>query len=167
MAIAAFTVAALYQLFSVQSRQLLLQDQQMEMHQNLRFAFSQTVNRPDFRELAPFKYTHIAGGFAVTGNPDLVSADISSYDLRWEWFPSSDEVIAASVFYKDFDNPIENVLVAAADTCMRRPSAALMADVFPDVPLVGDVEGNRTLLSIDKARTLLGYEPRHSWRDQV
>lgn len=91
--------------------------------QNLRLAVSRTVNRPDFRELAPFKYTHIAGGYAVTGNPDLVSAEILSYDLRWEWFPSSDEVVAASVFYKDFDNPIENVLVASAETLQTYTNA--------------------------------------------
>ena len=91
--------------------------------QNLRFAFSQTVNRPDFRELAPFKYTHIAGGFAVTGNPELVSADIASYDLRWEWFPSSGEVVAASIFYKDFDQPIENVLVASAENLQTYTNA--------------------------------------------
>ena len=88
---------------------------QLSHDQNLRFAYSRTVNRPDFRELAPFKFTHIAGGYAVTGNPDLVSADVDSYDLRWEWFPSADEVVAASVFYKAFDRPIENVLVASAE----------------------------------------------------
>jgi len=91
--------------------------------QNLRFAFSRTVNRPDFRELAPFKYTHIAGGFAVTGNPELVSADILSYDLRWEWFPSSGEVVAASLFFKDFDRPIENVLVASAENLQTYTNA--------------------------------------------
>lgn len=95
----------------------------LKNNQNLRFAFSQTVNRPDFRELAPFKYTHIAGGFAATGNPDLTSADIFSYDLRWEWFPSSDEVLAASLFYKDFDDPIENVLVAAAENLQTYTNA--------------------------------------------
>jgi outer membrane receptor protein involved in Fe transport len=83
--------------------------------QNLRAAFSQTVNRPEFRELAPFNFVHIAGGYAVTGNPDLVSADIFSYDLRWEWFPSADEVVAASLFYKSFDRPIEQVLIAGAE----------------------------------------------------
>lgn len=92
-------------------------------NQNLRLATSRTVNRPDFRELAPFKYTHIAGGFAVTGNPDLVSADVTSYDLRWEWFPSADEVVAASVFYKDFDSPIESVLVAAAENLQTYTNA--------------------------------------------
>jgi outer membrane receptor protein involved in Fe transport len=92
--------------------------------QNLRFAASRTVNRPDFRELAPFKYTHIAGGHAVTGNPDLVSAKILSYDVRWEWFPGTDEVVAASLFYKDFEDPIENVLVASAETLQTYTNAA-------------------------------------------
>ena len=61
----------------------------------------------------------------------------------------------------------EVFIIAAADTVMDRPNRALMAEVFPGVPLregVGDFE---TLLSIDKARRLLGYAPRHSWRDHV
>ncbi|HSG39772.1 MAG TPA: TonB-dependent receptor, partial [Thermoanaerobaculia bacterium] len=82
---------------------------------NLRLAGSRTVNRPEFRELAPFTFTHIVGGYAVTGNPGLVSAEIQSYDLRWEWFPSGDEVVAASLFYKDFQNPIESILVASVE----------------------------------------------------
>ena len=61
----------------------------------------------------------------------------------------------------------EQFIVAARDTVMNRPSRALMAEVFPQVryePTDGDFD---TLLSIDKARRLLGYEPRHSWRDHV
>ena len=56
-------------------------------------------------------------------------------------------------------------IVANADTCMTTPSAELAAAVFPDVPLTRAVEGTETLLSIDKARRVLGYEPEHSWRD--
>jgi len=56
-------------------------------------------------------------------------------------------------------------VIANADTVMERPSAELMAEVFPDVPLRRPVEGNETLLGIDKARRLLGYAPKHSWRD--
>ncbi len=56
-------------------------------------------------------------------------------------------------------------IVANADTCMTTPSAELAAAVFPDVPLTRTVEGTETLLSIDKARRVLGYEPEHSWRD--
>ena len=61
----------------------------------------------------------------------------------------------------------EAFIIAAADTVMDRPNRELMAEVFPGVPLregVGDFE---TLLSIDKARRLLGYGPQHSWRDHV
>ena len=58
----------------------------------------------------------------------------------------------------------ESFLVAAADTCMTTPSRELMAAVYPSVP-VGDVTDHQTLLSIEKARTLLGYHPQHSWRD--
>ena len=60
----------------------------------------------------------------------------------------------------------EAFLVAAADTCMTRSSADLMAAVYPNVPLqpVGDHE---SLLSIEKARQILGYQPAHSWRDHI
>lgn len=58
-------------------------------------------------------------------------------------------------------------IIANADTVMRRPSAGLLAEVFPDVPLRRPVEGRETLLSIDKARRVLGYEPEHTWQDDV
>lgn len=58
-------------------------------------------------------------------------------------------------------------IVAAADTVMTRPSAELMAEVFPDVPLRRPLEGHETLLSIERARHVLGYEPEHRWRDHV
>jgi nucleoside-diphosphate-sugar epimerase len=58
-------------------------------------------------------------------------------------------------------------IVAAADTVMIRPSAELMAEVFPSVPLRGPVEGRRTLLAIDKARQILGYEPEYRWQAQI
>lgn len=56
-------------------------------------------------------------------------------------------------------------VIAAADTVMKRPSAELMAEVFPGVPLRGRVEGNETLLAIGKARRLLRYEPAFTWRE--
>jgi nucleoside-diphosphate-sugar epimerase len=57
-------------------------------------------------------------------------------------------------------------IVAAADTVMNRPSAELMAEVYPDVELRGVGEFG-TLLSIEKARRVLGYEPAFSWRDAI
>jgi nucleoside-diphosphate-sugar epimerase len=58
-------------------------------------------------------------------------------------------------------------IIANADTVMSRSSAELAAEVFPDVPVRKALGTNETLLSIDKARRVLGYEPRHSWRDEV
>lgn len=59
----------------------------------------------------------------------------------------------------------DTFIIAAADTVMTRPNAELVAEVFPGVETRGDLGDTRTLLSIDKARRLLGYEPQHSWRD--
>ena len=58
-------------------------------------------------------------------------------------------------------------IIAAADTVMNRPSAALLAEVFPDVPLTRDPGEFGTLLAIDRARQVLNFEPRHTWRDHV
>ena len=58
-----------------------------------------------------------------------------------------------------------NFIIAAADTVMKRPSRELMAEVFPGVPVAADVDGFDTLLSIARARAVLGYDPRFSWRE--
>ncbi|WP_460796346.1 NAD-dependent epimerase/dehydratase family protein [Microbacterium sp. GXF0217] len=58
-------------------------------------------------------------------------------------------------------------IIAAADTVMSRPNAELIAEVFPDVPVTRAIGPNETLLSIDKARRVLGFDPQHSWRDHV
>jgi nucleoside-diphosphate-sugar epimerase len=61
----------------------------------------------------------------------------------------------------------EIFVIANADTVMSRSSASLMAEVFPGVELRKALGEHETLLSIDKARRVLGYEPSHSWRDAV
>src|ERR1700755_101156 len=58
-------------------------------------------------------------------------------------------------------------IIAAADTVMNRPSAELLAEVFPGVKLTRDVGEFGTLLAIDRAREVLGFNPEHSWRNHV
>jgi nucleoside-diphosphate-sugar epimerase len=58
----------------------------------------------------------------------------------------------------------EVFIIAAADTVMERPNRELVAEVFPGVPLRDGVGDHDTLLSIDRARRVLGYEPEHTWR---
>jgi UDP-glucose 4-epimerase len=66
----------------------------------------------------------------------------------------------------DYQEPgVEIFIIANADTVMSRSSASLAAAVYPDVPVTRELGEHETLLSIDKARRLLGYEPQHSWRD--
>lgn len=59
----------------------------------------------------------------------------------------------------------DRFIIAAADTVMTRPNAELVAEVFPDVPTKRPFDDYETLLSIDKARRILGFAPEHSWRD--
>ncbi|MGD8328556.1 MAG: TonB-dependent receptor [Acidobacteriota bacterium] len=87
---------------------------QFRLNQNLRFGYSRTVNRPQFRELAPFEFTDVVGGRSIIGNPDLVEAHIDNFDVRWEWFPGATEIVAASIFYKRFTNPIERIVEPTA-----------------------------------------------------
>ncbi|MBM0234283.1 NAD(P)-dependent oxidoreductase [Micromonospora sp. STR1_7] len=66
------------------------------------------------------------------------------------------------------DQPGADVfIIANADTVMTRSSASLMAEVYPGVEIRKELGEHETLLSIDKARRVLGYEPRHSWRNHV
>jgi nucleoside-diphosphate-sugar epimerase len=60
----------------------------------------------------------------------------------------------------------EHFIIAAADTVMNRPSRELMAEVYPEVPYRPTAGEYDSLLSSEKARTMLGYAPGHSWRDQ-
>ncbi len=80
---------------------------------NVRAAYSYTLARPRFRELAPFLFFDYLRRRDISGNPDLVTTHIHNADLRWEWFPSENEVFAASAFFKQFVDPIEQVLANA------------------------------------------------------
>ncbi len=77
--------------------------------QNVRLAYGRTLARPTFRELADVvNYEAFTDEF-IGGNPELELTIIDNLDLRWEWFARRGEVVAASVFYKRLDRPIEQV----------------------------------------------------------
>jgi outer membrane receptor for ferrienterochelin and colicin len=89
---------------------------------NVRASFSQTLARPEFRELAPFRFDDYRQ--STYGNPSLERTKIMNYDLRWEWFPRAGEVVAVSTFYKSFTNPIEQFyLVGGSDVAVESANA--------------------------------------------
>ncbi|WP_022882832.1 NAD-dependent epimerase/dehydratase family protein [Gryllotalpicola ginsengisoli] len=61
----------------------------------------------------------------------------------------------------------DRFIIASPDTVMSRPNAELVAEVYPDVEVRGELGVNDTLLSIEKAKRVLGYDPKHTWRDHV
>lgn len=81
---------------------------------NIRLGYSKTLARPEFRETAPFTYFDFLANELVQGNTDLKRTLIDNYDLRFELFPAAGELLAASFFYKHFNNPIEQILIASS-----------------------------------------------------
>ena len=75
--------------------------------QNLRLSFSKTLNRPEFRELAPFGFYDFTTQFFTQGNPDLKVAKIRNIDLRYEFYPGKGQLFSVSYFNKYFTDPIE------------------------------------------------------------
>ena len=86
---------------------------------------------------------------------------------RWNLWAYIDGRDGAQAIRKALESDLTGAdvfIIANADTVMSRPNADLVAEAFPDTPLAIGVGPNETLLSMDKARRTLGYEPRHSWR---
>ena len=76
---------------------------------NLRLTASQTVIRPELRELSALSIYDFELNASVSGNPDLKRTKITNTDLRYELYPSAGETFSVGVFYKNFENPIESV----------------------------------------------------------
>jgi nucleoside-diphosphate-sugar epimerase len=86
----------------------------------------------------------------------------------WSYIDARDGAQAVRLALEYERAGFEVFIIANADTVMAtRTSASLAAEVYPDVPVRRDLGEHETLLSIDKARRLLGYRPQHSWRDEV
>ena len=91
-------------------------------------------------------------------------ARLRSWNL-WSYIDARDGAQAVRKALTYQGKGFEAFIIANADTVMSRPTAELAAEVFPGVEVRGPLGEHQTLLSIEKARRLLGYEPEHSWRD--
>lgn len=81
----------------------------------IRAAYGRTVNRPEFRELAPFVFYDYQLEAARVGNPDLMTATIDNIDVRYEFYPRPGETMSFGLFYKNFNNPIEDRTIIATE----------------------------------------------------
>ena len=70
----------------------------------IRSSYYKTVSRPEFRELAPFSFYNFVQDNIISGDPQLKRAVIHNADLRFEFYPSSSQIISVSGFYKNFTN---------------------------------------------------------------
>jgi nucleoside-diphosphate-sugar epimerase len=96
------------------------------------------------------------------------SFDADARLRKWNLWAYIDARDAAQAIRKALEAPFKGAevfVIANSDGVMSRPNAELMAEVYPGVALKAGVGPNDTLLSIEKARRMLGYEPQHSWRN--
>ena len=97
--------------------------------QQFRVGGSQTIGRPQFRELAPQSYIDPESDREFTGNPFLVDTEILNLDARYEWYFARQQYLTAGVFYKDLEKPVESVVVLTGDqrqqSFLNAPSATV------------------------------------------
>lgn len=117
----------------------------------IRLAYSRTVNRPEFRELAPFLYYQFEYEAGLFGNSNLKTANINNVDLRWEIYPDRGELLTIGTFYKQFTNPIETYLQITTET------PQLYFDNAQGAYSYGvEVEARKSLASLGTSRLMRG-----------
>lgn len=98
--------------------------------QNLRFSASRTLARPEYREVTDISSRDVVNGVSVRGNPDLKRTLIDNYDVRWELYPRSSEVLSFGVFAKRFQDPIERVYTPSSNESLMTFVNAAGAENF-------------------------------------
>jgi len=101
---------------------------------------------------------------------EFPSFDADATQRKWNLWSYIDARDGAAVIARALEVApagFDHFLIAAGDTVMSRPNAELVADVFPDVEIRGELGVNDSLFSTAKAQRLLGWSPQHSWRDEA
>ncbi len=150
----------------------------------IRAGVSRTVSRPDFRELSLARFFNVEASTEIIGNPDLRRATILNYDLRWEWYLAGAQSVSVAAFAKQFDDPIETVVLAGtsrrqswqnADAALNtgaefefRKRLSFVSDFWDSFYLAGNLtlidsevtlDPNATLVNTSTERALEGQSP--------
>ncbi|MGB5943591.1 MAG: TonB-dependent receptor [Leeuwenhoekiella sp.] len=116
--------------------------------QALRFAASRTITLPEFKEIAPFEYVSPVGQ-VTRGNPDLEASNNYNFDLKYEWFPTTDQLLSLAGFYKFINDPINRVLERSASGIFSYFNAGDQATIFGL-----ELEGRVNLIKIEDGNSL-------------
>lgn len=128
---------------------------------SVRFANSLTTTLPEFKEIAPFEYVSPVGQ-VTRGNPNVEASINYNYDLKWEFFPSRDELISVSGFYKKIEDPINKVQDRGSAGVFSYFNAGNEAQVYGI-----EVEGRINLISGDDQPDLkLNVNASRMWHEQ-
>jgi nucleoside-diphosphate-sugar epimerase len=122
--------------------------------------------KPDLKMIG-LRFSNV---MAVEDYAEFPSFDSDPKLRSWNLWSYIDRRDAAEAVHKALEYELKGTdvfIIANQDTVMTRPNSELLAELFPQVPVKAEFGPNQTLLSIDKARRLLGYEPEHSWRNHV
>lgn len=116
--------------------------------------------------ISALRFTNVVGageygGFARAGDPSY------RRDLLWSYVDARDGALAVSLALRHARPGFELYNIAASDTGLSVPSAELAAQAFPGTPITKQLAEFETLISIDKARAELGFEPQHLWRAEL
>ena len=109
----------------------------------IRAGYGETTNRPDFKELSDTIFRDPILDRLVKGNPDLIAAYLTNYDLRWDWYFDQGEFVSLGAFYKEFTDPIETVILASASqiTTYRNAESAenfgLEFELYTNLDFIG------------------------------
>jgi TonB-dependent receptor len=119
-------------------------------NQQIRVGASQTIGRPQFRELAPQAYTDPESNRTFIGNPYLVDTEILNLDTRYEWFFARQQYVTAGLFYKKLDKPVEATIV---DVGNQRQQSFLNA---PEATIYGaELEAKKFFESPDNSLSFI------------
>lgn len=146
---------------------------------NFRLSGSQTVVRPEFRELSPFAFYDFELNAQVVGNNKVRRTKVTNADLRYEVYPRSGELITFGVFFKHFDDPIEyyfnrtgpatntfnvantNTATALGAEFEFRKKMDIISDAFKNFTLTGNLSYiySRVKDTVELSRPLQGQSP--------
>ena len=128
----------------------------------LRLASSITQTLPEFKEIAPFEYVSPTGR-VIKGNPNLEKSSVFNIDTKWEYFPKRDELISATVFYKNIKNPINLAQARGSAGIFQFENTGEKANVFGI-----ELEGRINIIENEEERSILSANANftHMWFKQ-